>query len=235
MAARAPLDALTALVFATGSRLRGKAVLHPDGVGFEGRLTVRGAPELEDATLLGEPGEHRVLVRASRGLGLPARLPDALGLAFRVPDLYGPGRHQDVLVTTAGGDLPWLHDVLVPAPRGPLGQPYSTALPYRIGGVLRTIGLVPEGRAARRHGDDLEAIARAAAAGEAAFTLATATRRGRWEPAGRLVLGARLPHEQSERLRMDPWNTGGGIVPAGFVNRLRKPAYPASQAGRLGG
>ena len=34
----------------------------------------------------------------------------------------------------------------------------------------------------------------------------------------------------------NPWNTGGGLEPAGFLNRLRDIAYPLSQRawGRMG-
>lgn len=42
-----------------------------------------------------------------------------------------------------------------------------------------------------------------------------------------------------DALLFNPWNTGGGLEPAGFLNRLRDIAYPLSQrawgrAGRAG-
>jgi hypothetical protein len=33
-------------------------------------------------------------------------------------------------------------------------------------------------------------------------------------------------------IAFDPWNCGGGIVPAGAVNALRAPAYRGSRRGR---
>jgi hypothetical protein len=33
-------------------------------------------------------------------------------------------------------------------------------------------------------------------------------------------------------LRFDPWNTGRSMQPAGYLNRIRRPVYEASQNGR---
>jgi hypothetical protein len=41
------------------------------------------------------------VVRFSRAGGLPEPLPDALGVAVRLPGAYGPGRDQDLLVTSS--------------------------------------------------------------------------------------------------------------------------------------
>jgi hypothetical protein len=45
--------------------------------------------------------------------------------------------------------------------------------------------------------------------------------------------GAPLGEDAGERLRFNPWNTGGGIRPAGPFQGLRDPAYSASQRARL--
>jgi hypothetical protein len=37
--------------------------------------------------------------------------------------------------------------------------------------------------------------------------------------------------QAGETLRFDPWQSGGGIVPTGLLNRLRAPAYRGSRAG----
>jgi hypothetical protein len=34
---------------------------------------------------------------------------------------------------------------------------------------------------------------------------------------------------EADALRFNPWNTGGGLAPAGLLNRLRDYAYPLSQ------
>ena len=40
--------------------------------------------------------------------------------------------------------------------------------------------------------------------------------------------------EQTEALRFNPWTTGPGIRPSGWLNLLRDAAYRASQRGRQG-
>jgi hypothetical protein len=47
-----------------------------------------------------------VLVRFSRGAGLPDALPDVLGIAIRIPDADGAGHPQDLMLSTGGGS-PW--------------------------------------------------------------------------------------------------------------------------------
>jgi hypothetical protein len=53
---------------------------------------------------------------------------------------------------------------------------------------------------------------------------------GRFQPVGEIRIGARLPDEL-DAIQMNPINCGGGLQPAGFLNRLRDYAYPLSQAG----
>jgi hypothetical protein len=53
-----------------------------------------------------------------------------------------------------------------------------------------------------------------------------------------LRVGDPLPAE-ADALLFNPWNSGGGLEPSGFLNRLRDIAYPLSQrawgrAGRAG-
>jgi hypothetical protein len=55
-------------------------------------------------------------------------LPDLLGMSIRVPDAYGPGRHQDFLLVTSI-DLPVLHHVFIPAADAQQ-RPFSSSLPY---------------------------------------------------------------------------------------------------------
>lgn len=72
------------------------------------------------------------LVRFSRGAGLPEPLPDALGVAVKLPDAYGPGNDQDLLLTSST-DRPLLRRLLFPATSFVRGV-FSTALPYELGG-----------------------------------------------------------------------------------------------------
>ncbi len=188
---------------------RGKAV-HPQGEVYEATLQIAGAPEApQGASLLTRPGERRAVVRFSRSLGVPRPLPDLLGLALRVLDAYGPDRHQDFLLVTSI-DRPVLRHVFVPA-RGIADRAYSSSLPYRAGDEEFVVGVLP--------------------ISEQRFQLAVAPLigRGTFRPVGEIRIGRRLD-DVADALRFNPFNTGGGIEPAGRLNALRRRAYPMSQA-----
>jgi hypothetical protein len=201
------LAAGTAMAALAAAR-RGKAV-HPQGEVFRARLLVPDADAApRGSTLLSEPAEHAAIVRFSRSLGVPRPLPDLLGLSLRVLDAYGPERHQDVLMVTSV-DRPVLHHLFVPATR-PQQRPYSSSLPYAVGDRTILLGALPT--------DDPDR-----------FLLAVAPLEGRFAPVAAIEVGERLP-EVADALRFNPWNTGGGLEPAGILNRWRRRAYPMSQA-----
>src|SRR4051794_5560108 len=141
---RRPAATAAGAVFGGLATLRGRRSLHPDGASYEAVVRIDGDERYAGdiaagVPLLARPGSHRALLRFSRGLGLPSRLPDALGVAVRLCDLHGEGAHQDLLMTTSAKP-PVLHHLLLPALRGPFGQPYSTILPYRVGDGVRRSG-----------------------------------------------------------------------------------------------
>jgi hypothetical protein len=206
---------------------RGKAV-HPHGLVFEAELVVRGGSNgLEQARLFAGPGRRSALVRFSRSLGLPQPLPDLLGMSVRVPDAYGPGCHQDLLMVTSV-DAPLMHHLFVPT-NDAQRRPYSSSLPYRVGGRSLIVGALPRPDSPRPgKGHELERLTAAAATGTLVFDLAVAEPLGRFQPVAELHIGDPLPPE-ADALRFNPWNTGGGLEPAGVLNRLRDYAYPLSQ------
>ena len=55
-------------------------------------------------------------------------------------------------------------------------------------------------------------------------------------PVAEIRVADPLPPE-TDALRFNPWNAGGGLEPTGLLNRLRDYAYPLSQRawGRAGG
>lgn len=75
---------------------------------------------------------------------------------------------------------------------------------------------------------------RAAAADALGFELRIAGTFGRSQPLATLSVGQPLPAEQTEVLRFNPWTTGPGIRPSGWLNLLRDAGYRASQRGRRG-
>lgn len=226
-----PVAGAAGAAFGALSSLRGRRIFHPVGHGYEAVLRVDSQPAYPGVPLLTEAATHRAIVRASRALGLPEGLPDALGLAVRLPDVHGPGRHQDFLLVTSA-DGPLLHHLLLFAPGGFFGQSYSSILPYRVGGSLRLVGAVPVPPPAPAAGTDLEALDGAVADHHARFALSLAPLGGRWERCGELSLRERLDDAETEALCFNPWNTGGGLRPSGPFMGLRDPAYRGSQRGR---
>ena len=206
---------------------RGKA-FHPDGVVYDARLSIAGAPAAPQAAeLLSRQGEHSAIARFSRAVGLPRPIPDLLGLSLRVPDAYGPGWHQDFLLVTSA-DYPLLHHIFLPA-RDVQQRPYTSALPYRAEDALFLVGAVPRRDSPRPDGrHEFDRLQAAASTGRLAFDVAVASIGGRFRPVGSLHIGRRLPHEL-DALRFNPWNTGGGMEPAGWLNGARDRAYKLSQ------
>jgi hypothetical protein len=207
---------------------RGKAV-HPHGVVHAARLVVPGGdPAPPGAQLLSRPGEHAAIVRFSRSLGLPRPVPDLLGMSIRLPDVYGAGRHQDFLLVTSA-DVPVLNRGFLPA-RDVWQRPYTSSLPYRAGDRKFIVGALPQAPLHRPSGEtELDRLGAAAASGGVRFRLAVAGPLGHFEPVAELHVRERLD-PALDAMRFDPWNCGGGLEPAGFLNRLRDYAYPLSQA-----
>ena len=221
------------------ARLRRRRSLHPAGAGYQGWLqTPAERPARPGVTLLKAGATHPALIRFSRGAGLPEPLPDALGVAIKLPDAYGPGADQDLLLTSST-DRPLLRRLLFPA-RSFVRGAFSTALPYDLGServVLLLVPVLPRarrstgGRRQRPAGGALAEL-RAATGDGLGFELRTARTLGRSQPLATVTLGPPLSTEQTETLRFNPWTTGPGIRPSGWLNLLRDTAYRASQHGR---
>jgi hypothetical protein len=208
---------LAAGALGLASLIRRRRIFHPDGIAFEGSLHV-DPHELQGARLLDEPGEHRCVLRISRGVGLPDGKPDVLGVAVRVEG-------QDLLFATVlASEGPGRH-VLAPA-RSFADRPLSTILPYRTRDGLIVLTLQarePDARGLQT----LEASAKAAEAGRLTFALRAGS-----APIGHLSATRRLSAEESEALRFNPFNAADDLQPAGGINALRRRAYKASQAAR---
>jgi hypothetical protein len=122
--------------FGALARARGTRALHPRGDVWAARAVLDdGVPGVTSAVAPPRwTGE--ALLRTSRALGLPGWAPDVLGVAIRLVDLHGPGRHQDLLLASCGP--PPAHLTLAPA-LSSRHRWYTGLLPYRVGdrrGVL---------------------------------------------------------------------------------------------------
>ncbi len=226
----APVAAATGAFWGAISALRRhRRSLHTNGDAYEAELVIE-RPQGVGVPLFDEPGRRPAIARLSRGAGLPEPVPDILGIAIRIVDAHGPGAHQDFLLATSAG-LPVAHHLLLPATSF-FSRTFSSVLPYSIGGSTRLVGA--RALAGPPHGGDqgLGGVATAAARRELAYELSLARPFGRFARVARLELGAQMPADEAERLRFNPWNSGGGIVPAGPFQGVRLPAYEGSQKGR---
>lgn len=212
----APLAAL--------ARLRSGKPMHPRGAVFaavlerhgSGSGVAWGVPWLDTAA------SEDAVVRLSRGAGLPASLPDLLGLALRLPSTSG--RPVDLLLSTTGrGAI----TRLLPAPRRDTAAVYSSIMGYRSdAGTLRFAAL-PEGD---RVPSEPVPLAEEVAREGLSFTLAVARGLGPWRPFGRLVLGEPAgPLDPG--IRFDAvLHPPPGLVPDGPMARFRAPAYASARA-----
>jgi hypothetical protein len=208
-----PLDAV--------ARWRRGRPMHPRGAVFDAVLERSGCVPPWGVPWLDEPARDPVVVRLSRGAGLPAPLPDLLGLAIRVPGAVKP---VDLLLTTAGsGGL----TRLLPVPRRDTAAVYSSIMGYRSDAGIVRFAAFPD--------DDDVPSDPARLADEVAreglrFTLRAARGLGPWRPFGRLtVTGPREPLDSG--VRFDAvLNPPSGLVPDGPIARFRAPAYATARA-----
>lgn len=195
-----------ATIFGTLARVRRDRPIHTRGVTGSGTARMHG----HGLALSGEPTTD-VVVRFSRGAGLPARLPDINGLAIRFVTDDGD---RDLLLATAGPGR--LRRILTPAIDFATSR-YSTIASYQLQGrpCVITAELV---------GDHVSLD-------ELAIPLTrllhlTAHRDGRSHHLGTIELG---PVIDGSTIRYDPSATGPALTPLGPINALRPSAYAASQ------
>jgi hypothetical protein len=206
-------------VFEWLSAGRGSRIFHPQGMAYRG--VVRVDDGVDGVPLLAPGAALDAVVRFSRGLGLPRGGPEFLGLALRIED------EQDLLLASSSPS-PLVRMVPLPA-RSFFGTTLSSLLPFDAGPRVVFVGAVVQGTPT---GEDDQLTELANSPGPVTATLALAELGGRWRPFGTLEVGERLPDAESCALRFDPWRCAGGLVPHGWINRLRAPAYRGSRRGR---
>ena len=194
---------LVAVPLAVLARVSGGKPMHPRGVVFTARLERTGAARRSGARWLDEPGTDDVLVRLSRGAGLPPRLPDLLGFALRAP-----GEQPVDLLLSASGRRGWARRLPVPR-RDPVTS-YGSVMRYRspAGPVLLSVH----------------------PAGPRVFALTATVGRGPEQPVGRVVLGEEV-EPADPPLHLDAvLHAPPGLVADGPMARFRRPAYAAARA-----
>jgi hypothetical protein len=216
-----------AALFRVLSDARGARIFHPHGVAFRARWEPADGTPLSPASPLAR-APHDAVVRLSRAIGLPEGVPDILGVAIKVLDVHGPGHDQDLLLASSGSTLV-TRRALVPT-RDFTRAVFSSLLPYRVAS-RRT---VVEARVASDRSwtfADVETVGVLTRRGGATLpTVEVSLRSGGL--AATVPLLERLDDQVAADLRFDPWHTGDDLTPTGWLNRLRRPAYDASQQGR---
>jgi hypothetical protein len=199
--------AAAAAGFGALARARHTRALHPRGPVRAATATLTGG--VGDVPALARPREVAALLRASRAIGLPAWAPDILGVAIRLLDLHGPGRHQDLLF--ASSPPPPAHLVLAPA-RDFTHRWYTALLPYRVGSRRAVL-------AARR-------------TGELRFELGLTAVGGRaFSPFAEVTAGAVLVGGDAEAVRFDAILHAAPELrqDAGFLDVVRRRSYASSR------
>lgn len=200
------------------ARVRRGKPLHPQGLVLAGRLVRHGAGARSGAEWVDTAGSSDVVARLSRGGGLPRRLPDVSGLAWRDGD-------QDVLLSSPLGTAPVLR--LAPGPRRGHGRTaYSSLLPYQ--GSSGPVMVLAEPSPPRRLPLDRAELAAALADEPLVLRLAWATPTSAWHPFGVLELRA-TADARDEPVRFDPLRPPPGLRTYPWVERLRAPAYAAAR------
>ena len=225
MIARGVLGRGVAAAVRWGAALRGKRLLHPAGATFTGTFTVTPGTSY-GVPLLDEPGEYRVLARLSKATSTPPGWPDVLGLAWRIADAGGPGVPVDVALSSTGRAVLARH-LLLPG-RDFAAATYTSLLPYRVGDKNRYLAAIPE-PGQPRVAADIGSLASAVVARPFVLSVMVADLTGPWRPVATL----RLEQPSDEDPGFDVVsNALTGLAPAGWLNRLRGPAYRGSQLGR---
>jgi hypothetical protein len=216
---------IVALPLQLGSAVRHRRVFHPLGVLAEGHLE-RVAPPGE-----GLPIESAdVLARVSKAVGTPGRLPDLIGLAWRMPPHASATRPWDVLMVSAGSGL--LTRFALRPTVSWAGTTLSTLMPLRrpdgwwwlkaelatpLGGWL-----------------SLDAVREAITSDGVVFDVQQAHGTGPFEPLAELNLTAAIPTDADHDVSFDPTRNTAPDVELGpeWLTRLRESAYLRSRRGR---
>jgi hypothetical protein len=212
---------LVAVPLGAIARWRGGKPMHPRGAVFDAVLERQGGDW--GVPWLDARASDPVVVRLSRGAGLPAPLPDLLGLAIRLRGDDGP---VDLLLTTTGrGRL----TRLVPFLRRDTAAVYSSIMGYRSDAGSLRLAAFPEADGVP---SDPEPLAGAVSLDGLGFILAACRGLGPWRPFARLSLRGPLPSLDPD-VRFDAVrNPPPGLVPDGPMARFRAPAYARARAER---
>lgn len=206
------------------ARARHGRPMHPRGAVFDAVLHRVGSTPPTGIAWLDEQARDDVVVRLSRGAGLPAALPDVLGLAIRIPGDRAP---VDLLLSSTGrGPI----GRLLPVPRWDAATSYFSIMGYRTAAGTVRLAAFPDDDEPEPAPSEPVPLAAAVRRDGFRFTLHAALGAGAWQSFARLTLGA--PREPLDSdLRFDAvLNPPPGLAPDGPLARIRQPAYARARA-----
>jgi hypothetical protein len=199
--------AALATAAAVAAGLRRTKPLHPVGRIGDGVLRLEPS-SASGVPLLDRAGEHDVMVRWSRAIGLDTDKPDIEGLALR---LTVDGDPADLLLATTGGGKVGRHLLVVRTPGAP--ATFSTLLPVATSSGSLLLRLQP-----------LDA---GTCDPPTRWALAWSRVGGEWHPTGSLTVAWR---SSDESVRFDPVaHELPGTRQYGVVTAMREPAYAAAR------
>ncbi|MDA3638616.1 phosphodiesterase [Mycobacterium xenopi] len=210
-----------------GSALRHRRVFHPAGVMAAGQIE-RLAPPDQGLPI----GSCDVVARISKGLGTPGRLPDIIGLAWKMPATVFPPSGWDVLLASAGSG-PLTRMALRPATSWAASM--SSLMPLRY--KQRYWWIRAEMKSKTEHpGVSLDSIRKHIDHGGIEFTVEQACGTGRFKPLAILSVDRWLADDQAPNVAFDPTiHSPRDVTPApGWLTDLRRRAYDRSREGRRG-
>ncbi|NKY88709.1 phosphodiesterase [Nocardia veterana] len=215
-------DRLIEESFAGAARLRRARVFHPRGMWFGGRL--RAAPGFE--RYFGE-GDREVTARLSKAIGLPGRLPDAVGLGLRVYAESGQ-RWDFALASTRSGPV----TRFVPVPvRSWRAATYGSLLPYRFdGGSPMWVFARPAG--SQPADPSLAALRQYSSRADLEFSLTIGSIGGPPQPFADLRLSLESAAPSDDAIDPTVFHPPGVVLVPHVVTRIRSNAYRGSRAGR---
>ncbi|MGX9900097.1 SRPBCC family protein [Arthrobacter sp. SA17] len=215
-----------ALIFKALKVVRPERPIHPKGTLLTGELIRDGLGNADNpqhsepsgVPWIDVPGRHAVTARYSRSIGLPAPLPDILGLALRLEDDGGP---EDVLFATTGWSWP-ARFALLPR-RDPIKATFTTLMPYKGARGPVLLGLTKESSRTALQGT--ASLETQPLADDWVLAMHYARPSGPWIRFGTLTLRP-APDAGDTGLRFDPvLNPLKNAGTYAWTRRLRAPAY----------
>jgi hypothetical protein len=209
--------------FVALTRVRHPRPIHPHGVALVGEMRWLSA-SASGISWIDEPPAGPVPVRArlSRSIGVPAPLPDVIGLALRVDGSAGPVD----LTFASTGRARFSRFALLPH-RSPSAAWSSTILPYR--GSRGPVLLAVQPLGPKDLPSDPEGIAETLRTTPWRLRVHAARPAGRWHPFAELMLRAEEGSLDTDR-RVDVGrHTPPGATVAPWIAALRDPSYRSVQ------